>query len=203
MTLAGFASVMPTHSHVIRLPVPLPALDSPQWQNPLRAFAWGMWSVTSTVLALVLFATYLGIGALAHDTHFSLGWVLASTALRLGRAGADHPDFDAGFRRHGGAGGHCRDRQRDPAVSDGGVGVADDAHADNEAASSGAGDPFHRGHAVGRMLSPAATGAARAAYRLHARAGHRSGLASAWLRPRSATVSPPISRNCSPRRSCC
>jgi len=40
-----------------------------------------MWSVTSTVLSLVLFATYLGIGALAHDTHFSLGWVLASTAF--------------------------------------------------------------------------------------------------------------------------
>jgi predicted branched-subunit amino acid permease len=40
-----------------------------------------MWSVTSTVLALVLFATYLGIGALAHSTHFSLGWVLASTVF--------------------------------------------------------------------------------------------------------------------------
>ena len=40
-----------------------------------------MWSVTTTVLTLVLFATYLGIGALAHDTHFSLGWVLASTVL--------------------------------------------------------------------------------------------------------------------------
>ena len=40
-----------------------------------------MWSVTSTVLALVLFATYLGIGALAHDTHFSLGWALASTVF--------------------------------------------------------------------------------------------------------------------------
>jgi len=40
-----------------------------------------MRSVTSTVLTLVLFATYLGIGALAHDTHFSLGWVLASTVL--------------------------------------------------------------------------------------------------------------------------
>ena len=33
------------------------------------------------MLTLVLFATYLGIGALAHDSHFSLGWVLASTAL--------------------------------------------------------------------------------------------------------------------------
>jgi predicted branched-subunit amino acid permease len=47
----------------------------------LRAFAWGMSSVASTVLTLVLFATYLGIGALAHDSHFSLGWVLGSTLL--------------------------------------------------------------------------------------------------------------------------
>ena len=70
---------MPIHPMYIRLPVPLPALDSSQWQSPLRTFVWGMWSITSTVLALVLFATYLGIGALAHGTHFSLGWVLAST----------------------------------------------------------------------------------------------------------------------------
>jgi predicted branched-subunit amino acid permease len=40
-----------------------------------------MRSVVRTVLTLVLFATYLGIGALAHDSHFSLGWVLASTLL--------------------------------------------------------------------------------------------------------------------------
>jgi predicted branched-subunit amino acid permease len=40
-----------------------------------------MISVASTVLTLVLFATYLGIGALAHDTHFSLGWALGSTLL--------------------------------------------------------------------------------------------------------------------------
>ena len=61
--------------------MPLPALDSPKWQSLPRTFAWGMRSVGSTVLALVLFATYLGIGALAHDSRFSLGWVLASTAL--------------------------------------------------------------------------------------------------------------------------
>jgi predicted branched-subunit amino acid permease len=61
--------------------VALPPLDSPQWHSPLRAFLWGARSVGSTVLTLVLFATYLGIGALAHDTHFSLGWTLASTAL--------------------------------------------------------------------------------------------------------------------------
>jgi len=40
-----------------------------------------MRSVASTVLTLVLFSTYLGIGALAHDTRFSLGWALASTLL--------------------------------------------------------------------------------------------------------------------------
>jgi predicted branched-subunit amino acid permease len=40
-----------------------------------------MWSITSTILTFVLFATYLGIGALAHDAHFSLGWALASTLL--------------------------------------------------------------------------------------------------------------------------
>ena len=59
----------------------LPALDSTSWQSPMRAFGWGMRSLTSTILTLVLFATYLGIGALAHDTHFSLGWALASTVL--------------------------------------------------------------------------------------------------------------------------
>ena len=59
----------------------LPPSDSPSWKNPVRAFAWGMASVTSTVMALVLFTTYLGIGALAHDTHFSLGWALLCTVL--------------------------------------------------------------------------------------------------------------------------
>ncbi|WP_312014650.1 MULTISPECIES: AzlC family ABC transporter permease [unclassified Bradyrhizobium] len=59
----------------------LPPLDSVTWQSPLRAFALGMRSVATTVLTLVLFATYVGIGALAHDSHFSLGWVLGSTVL--------------------------------------------------------------------------------------------------------------------------
>ncbi|WP_454627481.1 AzlC family ABC transporter permease [Bradyrhizobium cenepequi] len=59
----------------------LPPLDSPQWHTSFRAFLWGVRSVGSTILTLVLFATYLGIGALAHDTGFSLGWTLASTAF--------------------------------------------------------------------------------------------------------------------------
>jgi predicted branched-subunit amino acid permease len=72
---------MPVTIHALRVPVPLPPLDSPNWQSSARAFAWGLRSVASTVLTLVLFATYLGIGALAHDSQFSLGWGLASTAL--------------------------------------------------------------------------------------------------------------------------
>ena len=57
----------------------LPPLDSPQWHSSLRAYGWGLRSVTDTVLSAVVFATYLGIGALAHDSGFSLGWALAST----------------------------------------------------------------------------------------------------------------------------
>ena len=78
---AWFRQRYARHDSIVRLPVPLPAQDSPGWQSPVRAFAWGMRSVASTVLALVLFATYLGIGALAHDSHFSLGWALASTVF--------------------------------------------------------------------------------------------------------------------------
>jgi predicted branched-subunit amino acid permease len=65
----------------IRTLVSLPPLDSSQWRSSLRAFLWGMRSIAATVLTLVLFATYLGIGALAHDTHFSLAWALAATAF--------------------------------------------------------------------------------------------------------------------------
>src|ERR1700709_1977528 len=65
----------------VRTLVALPPLDSSQWHSSLRAFLWGMRSITATILTLVLFATYLGIGALAHDTHFSLAWALASTAF--------------------------------------------------------------------------------------------------------------------------
>jgi predicted branched-subunit amino acid permease len=59
----------------------LPALESPHWQRSSTAFGFGLLAVSQTVLTLVLFATYLGIGALAHDTGFSLGWTLASTLL--------------------------------------------------------------------------------------------------------------------------
>jgi predicted branched-subunit amino acid permease len=59
----------------------LPALDSPSWQGTAQAFALGIRSIFTTILTLVLFATYIGIGALAHDTGFSLGWAMASTGF--------------------------------------------------------------------------------------------------------------------------
>jgi len=52
-------------------PMRLPPLDSPQWNSSLRAFAWDMSATSATILSLV---TYIGIGALAHDTRFSLGF---------------------------------------------------------------------------------------------------------------------------------
>jgi predicted branched-subunit amino acid permease len=61
--------------------MPLPPLDSPTWKSTFRTFLWGMSSVRDTILAAVLFATYVGIGALAHDTHFSLAWTLLGTLL--------------------------------------------------------------------------------------------------------------------------
>src|SRR5450432_997326 len=70
---------MRASTHIVRTAVALPALDSPQWQSSLRAYFWGVRSVMSTVLSLVLFATYIGIGALAHDTHVSLAGALAAT----------------------------------------------------------------------------------------------------------------------------
>jgi predicted branched-subunit amino acid permease len=65
----------------LRTIMALPPLDSLKWHSTAGAFGLGLRAVATTVLTAVLFATYLGIGALAHDTHFSLGWVLASTLL--------------------------------------------------------------------------------------------------------------------------
>ena len=73
---AAFASVMPATTHTHPVARGASSARFSEWQSPSRAFAWGHALGRATVLTLVLFATYLGIGALAHDTHFSLGWVL-------------------------------------------------------------------------------------------------------------------------------
>lgn len=65
----------------LAIPLALPPLDSDQWQSPPRVFALGLRSIVTSVLTYVLFATFIGIGALAHDTGFSLGWALLGSAL--------------------------------------------------------------------------------------------------------------------------
>src|ERR1700759_402111 len=85
----------------------------------------------------------------------------------MGRTRPDHPDLDAGFGRDGGAGGHRRYRQRDQAVPDGGLGIADDALAADQASSSDTGGSSHGSHAVGRMLSLPSAGPAATADRVH------------------------------------
>ena len=67
--------------HRYSFPLALPALDSPKWQSTSAAFALGVKSALSSILALVLFGTFIGVGAFAHDTGFTLGWALASTVL--------------------------------------------------------------------------------------------------------------------------
>ena len=40
-----------------------------------------MSALSATILSLLLFVTNIGIGALSHDTRFSLGWTLLCTVL--------------------------------------------------------------------------------------------------------------------------
>ena len=40
-----------------------------------------MKSALSSILALVLFGTFIGVGAFAHDTGFTVGWAVATTVL--------------------------------------------------------------------------------------------------------------------------
>src|SRR5258705_13656558 len=173
--MAGFASVMRGTTHIVRLPVALPAQDSPSWQSPVRAFAWGLRSVASTVLTLVLFATYLGIGALAHDTHFSLGWVLASTALvwagpaqiiLISTLGSGATVLQAAIAVTVSA------IRLFPMV----VSVLPMMRTPlDKTASSHSGGPSHRRHPMGRMLSLSSACAARTADRVHPWARRRSG----------------------------
>jgi predicted branched-subunit amino acid permease len=66
-------------SGIFRLALPLP--DSPRWQSASGAFFLGVGSGLTSVLALVLFGTFIGVGALAHDSGFTFGWSVATTLL--------------------------------------------------------------------------------------------------------------------------
>lgn len=51
------------------------------FESSLSAFAGGVRSAWLSVFAYVLFGTYIGVGALAHDFGFSVWWVALSTVL--------------------------------------------------------------------------------------------------------------------------
>jgi predicted branched-subunit amino acid permease len=55
--------------------------DDTPVRTPMQAFAAGLRSAAFSVFAAVLFGTYIGIGALAHDFGFGVVWVMLSTLL--------------------------------------------------------------------------------------------------------------------------
>lgn len=52
-----------------------------KFESPFAAFAGGFRAAWLSVFAYVLFGTYIGIGALAHDFGFSVWWVALTTVL--------------------------------------------------------------------------------------------------------------------------
>lgn len=59
-----------------------PKTAQPQdWASSLHAYGKGLFAATQTILTYTLFATYLGVGALAHDLNFSPLWAMLATAL--------------------------------------------------------------------------------------------------------------------------
>jgi predicted branched-subunit amino acid permease len=59
---------------------PIPPIDPPR-PSPSAIFFAGWRAAWTSVFALVLIGTYVGVGALAHEYGFSVGWVLLSTLL--------------------------------------------------------------------------------------------------------------------------
>jgi predicted branched-subunit amino acid permease len=59
---------------------PSPATDD-RYASTAEAFFGGLRAAASSVLTYTLFVTYIGVGALAHDVHFSLPWAVISTVL--------------------------------------------------------------------------------------------------------------------------
>ena len=57
----------------------LPSAE-PQYSNA-GALGRGLWAAFRSILAYVLFAGYIGFGALAHDLNFSLTWAVISVPL--------------------------------------------------------------------------------------------------------------------------
>jgi len=56
-------------------------MTPPAASSSTSAFLFGLRSAVSSVFILVLSGTYVGLGALAHDFHFSQWWLALSTVL--------------------------------------------------------------------------------------------------------------------------
>lgn len=56
-------------------------MSTPPTRSILSAYLAGFVTTWTSVFSYVLFGTYLGIGALAHDFGFTLAWALLSTVL--------------------------------------------------------------------------------------------------------------------------
>src|SRR5262245_53750122 len=55
--------------------------ESPAADSASAAFMRGVLTAWRSIFAYVLFGTYIGMGALAHDFGFSAGWMVLSTIL--------------------------------------------------------------------------------------------------------------------------
>jgi predicted branched-subunit amino acid permease len=58
-----------------------PPLQQDPSPSPARAFLSGAFAACTSVFALVVTGTYVGIGALGHEFGFSAGWVVATSLL--------------------------------------------------------------------------------------------------------------------------
>jgi predicted branched-subunit amino acid permease len=54
--------------------------DIPEVRSP-NPFSFGVYNALTSLLGAALFANFVGLGALAHDAGFSMGWTLAGTAF--------------------------------------------------------------------------------------------------------------------------
>ena len=145
----------------------------PPARSAFAAYLAGFGATWTSVFSYVLFGTYMGIGALAHDFGFTVTWALASTMLvwagpaqviLISTLGAGASLLEVG---------HCGRALQRAAAADGGRAAADaegSRRAQLEAAAAGA---FHRGQHVGRGAAPPAAAAARGPRRVLQRARQR------------------------------
>ena len=124
--------------------------------RPLSAFIAGLRASFLSVFMLVLLGTYVGIGALAHDYGFSLGWVMLSTVLVWAGPSQVIMISALGDRRDAVRDGDRGRPQLRAVPADGGGAAAADARAADAHARSVAAGAFHRRQHVGGIVPPAA-----------------------------------------------